>query len=71
MINITVADISEDIKLSIIIAFIQLYKNANFVILDKVYNNDCEDIGHLMYICIQIINKEKMNILRFVFTIFT
>lgn len=54
-------------KLSIIIALTQLYKNANFVVLDQEYNNNaCRNIGHLIYICIQIINKEKMNILRFV-----
>lgn len=71
IINFVVANISEDVKLSIITALIQLHKNANFVILDELYNkDDCKNIGYLIYICIQIINKENMNILRFAFTIF-
>lgn len=61
-------DISEDIKLSVIIALNLLIEKASVDVLNQMYNEiDCKNVGYLIYICTKIIKKEKMNILRFVF----
>jgi len=61
-------NISEDIKLSIIIALNLLFQKTNIVILNTLYNEvDCKNVGYLIYICTELIKHEKMNILRFVF----
>lgn len=61
-------DISEDIKLSIIIALNLLIEKSSDDVLNQMYNEiDCKNVGYLIYICTKIIKHEKMNILRFVF----
>ncbi|XP_027842762.2 TELO2-interacting protein 1 homolog [Aphis gossypii] len=58
-------NLSEDIKLSIIIALNLLIEKADIVVLNEMYNEvDCKHVGYLIYICTIIIKKEKMNILR-------
>lgn len=59
-------NLSEDIKLSIIIALNLLIEKADIVVLNEMYNEvDCKHVGYLIYICTIIIKKEKMNILRY------
>lgn len=64
---ITAVNLSEDIKLSIIIALNLLVEKADIVVLNQMYDEvDCKHVGYLIYICTIIIKNEKMNILRFV-----
>jgi len=61
-------NLSEDIKLSVIIALNLLVEKSDIVVLNEMYNEvDCKHVGYLIYICTIIIKNEKMNILRFVF----
>uniref|UniRef100_A0A2H8TQG4 TELO2-interacting protein 1 n=2 Tax=Melanaphis sacchari TaxID=742174 RepID=A0A2H8TQG4_9HEMI len=58
-------NLSEDIKLSIIIALKLLVEKADIAVLNQMYNEvDCKHVGYLIYICTIVIKKEKMNILR-------
>lgn len=60
-------NVSEDIKLSIIIAFNLLFKKVDTIVLNKMYEGvDCKHIGYLIYVCTKILKNEKMNILRYV-----
>lgn len=64
---ITAVNLSEDIKLSIIIALNLLIEKADILVLNQMYDEvDCKHVGYLIYICTIIIKNEKMNILRFV-----
>jgi len=64
---IIAVNLSEDIKLSIIIALNLLVEKADIVVLNQMYGEvDCKHVGYLIYICTKIIKNEKMNILRFV-----
>lgn len=67
-VNYTIAvNLSEDIKLSIIIALNSLIEKADLVVLNQMYSEvDCKHVGYLIYICTIVIKNEKMNILRFV-----
>lgn len=59
--------ISEDVKLSVVIALNLLIKKANIIVLNQLYEQvDCKNVGYLIYVCTNIIKNEKMNILRFV-----
>jgi len=70
MLHFTVLSMSEDIKLSIIIALNLLIQKSNIIVLNQIYNEvDCKSVGYLIYICTKIVKDEKMNILRFVFKI--
>lgn len=67
MFIISVMNLSEDMKLSIIIALNLLIGKANIVVLNQMYKEvDCKNVGYFIYICTKIIKVEKMNILRFV-----
>lgn len=58
--------LSEDIKLSIITALNLLITKTTILILNQMYNDvDCKSVGYLIYVCIEMIKNEKMNILRF------
>jgi len=64
---ITAENLSEDIKLSIIIALNSLVEKADIVVLNQLFSEvDCKHVGYLIYICTIVIKNEKMNILRFV-----
>lgn len=61
-------NISEDVKLAIIIACNLLILKTDIVILNQMYiEGDCKSVGYLIYICTKIIKYEQMNILRLVF----
>lgn len=63
----TAVNLSEDIKLSILIALNSLIERADIVVLNQMYSEvDCKHVGYLIYICTIVIKNEKMNILRFV-----
>ncbi|XP_060879820.1 TELO2-interacting protein 1 homolog isoform X1 [Metopolophium dirhodum] len=58
-------NLSEDIKLSIIVALNSLVEKADIVVLNQMFSEvDCKHVGYLIYICTIVIKNEKMNILR-------
>lgn len=60
-------NVSEDVKLSVIIAVNLLIEKAGIVILNQMYDEcNWKNVGSFIYTCTKIIKNEKMNILRFV-----